>query len=57
MKNETNLSNMLPYATAFVVYQNYNEDTYEPMDALKAGTIYPKLDMPYVGRWKKNGKQ
>ena len=56
MNKETVLSNTLPYAAAFVVYQNYNEDTYEPMDALKAGTIYPKLDKPYKGRWKKHGK-
>ena len=46
----------LPYATAFVIYQSENEDTYEPMEALCAGTIFPALNMPYKGRWnKKNG--
>jgi hypothetical protein len=52
--SKTNLT--LPYATAFVIYQKENEDMFEPMDALRAGTIYPALYMPYKGRWnKKNG--
>ena len=39
--------NML--AAAFVVPQ-YGADTFEPMEGLKRGTIYPELYMPYVTR-------
>ena len=33
-------------ATAFVIPQE-GADTYEPMESLKKGTIYPELYMPY----------
>ena len=41
-------------ATAFVVPQ-MGGDTYEPMQGLKNGTIYPELYMPYVAWRRKNG--
>ncbi len=36
-------------AAAFVVPQ-YGGDTFEPMESLKKGTIYPELYKPYVAR-------
>ncbi len=42
-KNQTPM-----YATAIVYYQRQNEDMYEPCEALKKGTIYPSLYMPYT---------
>ena len=34
---------------AYVPWQNF-ECTYEPAQALQAGTIFPELDMPFYGR-------
>ena len=56
MNYELSAARTLPYAAAFVIYQKQNEDRFEPMDALKMGTIFPSLNMPYKGRWNKNGK-
>lgn len=36
-------------AMAYVPWQRFNE-TYEPAKALKAGTIFPELDKPFLGR-------
>ena len=34
---------------AYVVNQKWNT-VYEPCKALKAGTIFPELDLPFLGR-------
>lgn len=39
----------MPLAMAYVPWQEY-ECTYEPMQALRAGTIFPELDKPFYGR-------
>ena len=36
-------------AMAYVPWQKFH-DTYEPAKALKAGTIFPELDKPFLGR-------
>lgn len=36
------------YAQAYVIYQSRGEDVYEPYEALKNGTIFPALNMPYT---------
>lgn len=40
-------------ATAYVIPQ-VGADTFEPMEGLKNGTIYPELYMPYVQRRYRN---
>ena len=39
----------VPLAMGYVPWQKY-ECTYEPDQALKAGTIFPELDKPFYGR-------
>ena len=39
----------VPLAMGYVPWQNF-ECTYEPAQALKAGTIFPELDKPFYGR-------
>lgn len=39
----------VPLAMGYVPWQNF-ECTYEPAQALKAGTIFPELDKPFFGR-------
>ncbi len=39
----------MPLAMAYVPWQNF-ECTYEPMQGLHAGTIFPELDKPFYGR-------
>ncbi len=36
-------------AIAYVPWQRWNE-TYEPEKALKAGTIFPELNKPFLGK-------
>lgn len=43
-------------ATAFVIPQ-IGADTFEPMQGLKNGTIYPELYMPYIQRRYRNGQK
>lgn len=43
-------------AAAFVVPQ-IGGDTFEPMQGLKNGTIYPELFMPYVPRRQRDGSK
>ena len=38
----------MKYAQAYVIYQSRGEDVYEPYEALKNGTIFPTLNMPYT---------
>lgn len=37
-----------PLAQAFVINQGFGEDMFCPMEALKKGTVYPALYMPYT---------
>ena len=39
----------MPLAMGYVPWQEY-ECTYEPMQGLRAGTIFPELDKPFYGR-------
>ena len=39
----------MPLAMAYVPWQELG-CTYEPMQALRAGTIFPELDKPFYGR-------
>ena len=39
----------LPIAMAYVPWQRW-KNTYELGKALKVGTIFPELDLPYLGR-------
>lgn len=60
IKNNSNMRNMdfIPkmLAAAFVIPQ-IGDDTFEPMQGLKNGTIYPELYMPYVQRRCRNGQK
>lgn len=39
----------MPIAMGYVPWQNFG-CTYEPMEGLHAGTIFPELDKPFYGR-------
>ena len=39
----------VPLTMGYVPWQNF-ECTYEPAQALQAGTIFPELDKPFYGR-------
>ncbi|MBR3811476.1 MAG: spore coat associated protein CotJA [Agathobacter sp.] len=39
----------VPLAMGYVPWQSF-ECTYEPAQALQAGTIFPELDKPFYGR-------
>ncbi|MBQ3030840.1 MAG: spore coat associated protein CotJA [Agathobacter sp.] len=39
----------MPLAMGYVPWQTF-ECTYEPMQGLRAGTIFPELDKPFYGR-------
>ena len=39
----------MPLAMGYVPWQNFG-CTYEPMEGLRAGTIFPELDKPFYGR-------
>ena len=39
----------MPLAMAYVPWQQFG-CTYEPEQALQAGTIFPELDLPFYGR-------
>lgn len=61
IKNRNEMGNNMPFipnrlAAAFVVPQ-IGGDTFEPMEGLKKGTIYPELYMPYVTRRQRNGQK
>ena len=47
--NENNMYKPERLATAYVIPQ-IGDDTFEPMEGLKNGTIYPELYMPYIQR-------
>lgn len=46
--------NDLPLAMAYVPMQRF-EDLYCPSDALNAGTLFKKLDLPFLGYKKNSG--
>ena len=54
---QTDTCALLPkrLAAAFVIPQA-GGDTYEPMEGLQRGTIYPALDIPYTGRFRHGQK-
>lgn len=54
--NENSMYKPKELATAYVNYQ-VGDDTFEPMQGLKNGTIYPELYMPYVQRRYRNGQK
>lgn len=39
----------MPLAMAYVPWQKWNQ-TYDPCKALEIGTIFPELNLPYLGR-------
>ncbi len=39
----------MPLAMGYVPWQNFG-CTYEPMEGLRAGTIFPELEKPFYGR-------
>ena len=39
----------MPIAMGYVPWQNFG-CTYEPMEGLRAGTIFPELEKPFYGR-------
>lgn len=39
----------LPLAMAYVPFQKWRK-LYDPQTALKRGTIFEELDLPYIGR-------
>lgn len=47
----------LPYAQSFVIYQQPGGDMFEPMEALKCGSIFTSLCMPYTFWRFKNGQK
>ena len=48
-KSERDELRGMPLAMGYVPWQNF-ECTYEPMQGLRAGTIFPELDKPFYGR-------
>lgn len=44
----------MPLAMAYVPWQEWNQ-VYEPCQALESGTIFPELNLPFLGRsvWKR----
>ena len=53
--NDNNMYVPKKLATAYVIPQ-IGDDTFEPMESLKNGTIYPELYMPYI-QWRYRNEQ
>ena len=47
---------MAPLANPYVPFQIENPPTYEPRTALVRGTLFPGLDLPFMGMVNKNEK-
>ena len=47
---------MAPLANPYVPFQVENPPTYEPRTALVRGTLFPGLDLPFMGMVNKNEK-
>ena len=48
---------MAPLANPYVPFQKENPPKYEPRKALVRGTLFPGLDLPFMGMVNKNEKQ
>lgn len=46
----------MPLAMGYVPWQNFG-CTYEPMEGLRAGTIFPELEKPFYGGRNENGRR
>jgi spore coat protein JB len=53
---EGRLPAMAPLANPYVPFQVENPPTYEPRTALVRGTLFPGLDLPFMGMVNKNEK-
>ena len=53
---EGKLPSMAPLANPFVPFQLENPSKYEPRKALVRGTLFPGLDLPFMGMVNKNEK-
>ncbi len=53
---EGRLPAMAPLANAYVPFQLENPPKYEPRKALVRGTLFPGLDLPFMGMVNKNEK-
>ena len=53
---EGKLPAMAPLANPFVPFQLENSNKYEPRKALVRGTLFPGLDLPFMGMVNKNEK-
>lgn len=53
---EGKLPAMAPLANAYVPFQMENPPRYEPRKALVRGTLFPGLDLPFMGMINKNEK-
>lgn len=53
---EGKLPSMAPLANPFVPFQLENSSKYEPRKALVRGTLFPGLDLPFMGMVNKNEK-
>lgn len=53
---EGKLPAMAPLANAYVPFQLENPPRYEPRKALVRGTLFPGLDLPFMGMINKNEK-
>ena len=51
------LPSMAPLANPYVPFQKENPPKYEPRKALVRGTLFPGLDLPFMGMVNKNEKQ
>ena len=54
---EGNLPSTAPLANPYVPFQADNPPTYEPRMALIRGTLFPGLDLPFMGMVNKNEKK
>ena len=53
---EGRLPSLAPLAVPFVPFQFENPERYEPRKALVRGTLFPGLDLPFMGMVNKNEK-
>lgn len=56
MGSEGRLPEMAPLANPYVPFQLENPPKYEPRKALVRGTLFPGLDLPFMGMVNKNEK-
>ena len=56
MVGEGKLPPIAPLANPYVPFQQHNPQMYEPRKALVRGTLFPGLDLPFMGTVNKNEK-